>query len=837
VSSVVGAPDVTSGWRRGLRSGTGPGAARRAIIRWAVRLLRREWRQQLLVILLITVAVGTAVFTASAAYSAAPSRDAEFGTASHRLQLRAADPGSLQPEIAAAQAWFGIVEVIGHRQVPVPGSTQTVDVRAQDAEGPYGSPMLRLRSGRYPATSNEVALTDGAAALFDVSIGDQVVLGRDEPAVVVGTVENPAALDDEFALVTPSAAAASDAVTLLVRATDERVSSFSLPDGAGGGQIDARGRSEGTTAAVLVLVVATVALLLVSLVAAAGFVTLAQRRLRQLGMLAAVGATQRQLRLVMVANGAAVGLIAGIAGTAFALTAWVVGAPFFETAAGHRIARSDVPWWLVAAGLALAVLTATVAAWWPARSVARVPIVDALSARPPRPRAAHRSLVVAAVLLGLGIAGIALGNDPVHDQTRPLFLIVGVVATAAALLFMATPAIGAVATLAGRLPATIRLAVRDLARYQARSGAALGAISLGVAIAVSVVVVAAATADRADEGNLSDAQLIARVGAPLDAGDVVIPKRTSAELDRLEAVIEQIGSEVGSSSIVPLDVAVDPTVNEGRNNEPTGSPAIQGRRISETTLRDSGVMFVATPSLLAHLGVDPSTVAASTLLLTTQLEDAYLVGNIPHSPYRDHPLPADAVQHVDLPGYRSAPHALITMAGLESAALVPMRAGWLIDTSSPVDDAQLSRARQAAADAGLTIESRNPRHGLTTVREAASAAGILLALGILAMTVGLIRGEAARDLRTLAATGASSRSRRALTASTAGVLAAIGVVVGTVGAYAALIAGYWPDTVRLGNIPLRELATIVVGLPVLAVVTGWALAGREPPAGTHASIE
>ena len=42
--------------------------------------------------------------------------------------------------------------------------------------------------------------------------------------------------------------------------------------------------------------VATVFLLLASLVAAAGFAVVAQRRLRQLGMLAAVGATEKHLR-------------------------------------------------------------------------------------------------------------------------------------------------------------------------------------------------------------------------------------------------------------------------------------------------------------------------------------------------------------------------------------------------------------------------------------------------------------------------------------------------------------------------------------------------------------
>jgi putative ABC transport system permease protein len=66
-----------------------------------------------------------------------------------------------------------------------------------------------------------------------------------------------------------------------------------------------------------VLGLATVVLLLVALIAAAGFVVVAQRRLRQLGMLAAIGATQRHLRLVLLANGATVGAIAAVAGTAW----------------------------------------------------------------------------------------------------------------------------------------------------------------------------------------------------------------------------------------------------------------------------------------------------------------------------------------------------------------------------------------------------------------------------------------------------------------------------------------------------------------------------------------
>jgi hypothetical protein len=53
----------------------------------------------------------------------------------------------------------------------------------------------------------------------------------------------------------------------------------------------------------------------------------------------------------------------------------------------------------------------------------------------------------------------------------------------------------------------------------------------------------------------------------------------------------------------------------------------------------------------------------------------------------------------------------------------------------------------------------------------ATSVGTLLAPGILAMSIGLIRSETAGGLRILTATDASSQTRRSLTAATAGSLA------------------------------------------------------------------
>ena len=226
--------------------------------------------------------------------------------------------------------------------------------------------------------------------------------------------------------------------------------------------------------------VATVFLLLASLVAAAGFAVIAQRRLRQLGMLAAVGATERHLRLVLLWNGAVVGAIGALIGTVVGLALWLAVVPTLETALNHRLDRLSLPWTLLALVVFVAILGATAAAWWPGRAVARVPVTLALSARPPEPKPAHHSAILAAVLIVAGIGSLVLSDR----SSRPL-IIAGIVATILGTLLLGPLAIRLFARTAAHIPIAVRLALRDLARYQARSGAALAAITLALGIAAS----------------------------------------------------------------------------------------------------------------------------------------------------------------------------------------------------------------------------------------------------------------------------------------------------------------------------------------------------------------
>ena len=101
---------------------------------------------------------------------------------------------------------------------------------------------------------------------------------------------------------------------------------------------------------------------------------------------------------------------------------------------------------------------------------------------------------------------------------------------------------------------------------------------------------------------------------------------------------------------------------------------------------------------------------------------------------------------------------------------------------------------------------------------------------MLAVTVGLIRAESAHELRTLAATGASGRTRRALTGITAGTLALLGAMLGIACAYLSMAAWYHSHLGPLGHPPVANLLILLVGLPIVGTLGGCLLAGREPVA-------
>jgi putative ABC transport system permease protein len=815
---------------------TGGIVARRAVARWGWRLFRCEWRQQLLVFGLLTVAVA-AMVTGTAVAAAAPGQpgEATFGTATAMVTLPGSDP-RLAADIAAIRQRHDPVDVIENENLST-GSTRNVQLRAEDPRAPFGSPMLALVSGRYPAAAGQVALTGAVADLYGVHGGGVVRLaGRSYR--VTGIVQNPSNLLDEFALVEPGQVTVPAQVSIPLDAGRgglpglPSAASVSYP-GTGG---------SGISPELIALAASVLGLVFIGLVAVAGFTVLAQRRLRALGMLSSLGATERDVQLVMVANGAAVGVAAVIAGTIAGFGAWLAYIPHLQAAAGHVIDPLVLPWWVIMTGMALAVITAMLAARQPARTVARVPVVAALSGRPPRPEAAHRSAAAGLTTLAAGLALLLLsGASPIGGS-----LLVGLIVTSAGMFLLAGSCVTVLARAAGpRSPVAVRIALRDLARYRARSGAALAAVSFAVFLAMVTTLGASFRFSMALDWtgeNLTASQLIIYANAQ---GSAANPRPAGSPQGQtgagaLSAVVATLASQLRAGPALPLYTAVP-----ARQDRGPATPATLAQ-FGNLGSNFSGTVYVATPALLARFGIRQHEIGASTDILTMRpalaSEPDMQLCFLP--PVNIYACPAASISspvirtYSTLPSGTSAPNTVITMHAVQALHAKMLLAGWLVQTPKPLTAVQISATRSAVAGAGGTLETKSGELGLSQIANGATAAGILIALGVLAMSVGLIRSESAGDLRTLAATGASGLTRRAITSATAGALALLGAALGSAVAFAAVVA-WAPGSLgaTLAHVPWADVLLILAGLPLMAAVVGWLFAGRQPPAISRHPLE
>ena len=824
------------------RSGSGGLPARRAVVRWAWRMFRREWRQQLLILALITVAVAATLVGVAVATNTALPASTGFGTAQDMATFPAPDP-HLASQIAALEHRFGRVDVIENQTVAVPGSIATYNLRAQNPHGPFGQPMLSLVSGHYPAGPGEVAVTSGVAADFRLRLG-KLWQGRR----ITGIVENPQNLLDEFALVAPGQVRAPTEVTVLFDANGAHLGSFSRYVVS----VKSVANSNVLNPETITVAGVTLGMLLIALVAVGGFTVVAQRRLRSIGMLASLGATDRNVRLVVRANGVVVGVVGAITGAALGLVIWLAYRPLLQTNSHHAIGVLSVPWLVVALAMVLAVLATYFAAARPARAITRIPVVMALSGRPAPPKRTHRWAVPAGLVFLVG-AFLLLGDSAAQGNASggPRFLVFGFVALVVAVILLAPSCLGILARIARRGPVSMRLALRDLARYRARSGSALAAISVAVLIAVVICVAATARySNMLDYAgpNLTSNQLIVYTNGSYSGGGVPGAGPSAgtvkpASLRAMAAHAHGIATALGSHQVIQLE-----------STSATLQHNAAGRNYS-------GPLYVATPQLLAAFGIKSTDFSQTTDILSMRPGFAGITKmQLVYGNYYSHGPPPAAAGHTfacpasdclanpvmqevsGLPSGTSAPNTVITEHAVHQLGLHPIVTGWLIQTPNALTTPQIYNARQTAGAAGLSIETRSSVPGLTEIIDWATVFGIVLALGVLAMSVGLIRSETARDLRTLSATGASAPTRRNLTAVTAGALGLLGAVLGTAAAYVATFAWFRSSALNggasaLASVPVQNLLVIIVGMPLFAAVIGWLLAGREPPAISRQPLE
>ena len=243
---------------------------------------------------------------------------------------------------------------------------------------------------------------------------------------------------------------------------------------------------------------------------------------------------------------------------------------------------------------------------------------------------------------------------------------------------------------------------------------------------------------------------------------------TAGTLKAMDATTHAIAAALGSHTVVALDTTSATlehvTQGNGNNND-----------------NFNGQVYVATPALLHAFGITAGQVDRNADILTARhglaavanlnlISDdqsggkSSAAGNGPPPGTAGGPstcqgpcIARPVIQTLSqIPAGTSAPNTVVTEHAIDQLGLRGSMTtdGWLIETPKALTAAEISNARSTAAASHLTIETKNDQPTSAEVINWATAAGMLLALAVLAMTVGLIRSETAGDLRTLAATGA-----------------------------------------------------------------------------------
>ncbi|MFF2324911.1 MULTISPECIES: FtsX-like permease family protein [unclassified Streptomyces] len=429
----------------------------------------------------------------------------------------------------------GVTEAVGRMDggSPLAGSAveRYLDLSADPGTGALAE--VRLLNGTYPSGPGRLAVNTQAAKEYDLAPGSSLTLLQPEadgegtrrvPVEVSGIVRSTATTDAEPTGYAPGAQLGALLGVSGYSRIDIRADTASSAAGSVSSELTERIRqavpgaqvrpgdevreeeareavSEAKDTLELVTVFLAVAVGAAVLVATSTFRIVFARRVRQLALLRAIGATPRRLAAALVVEGAVVGLLAGTTGV---LAAWGCGhlIPPVAGRFGHDLfAPSHVPLTEAVLTILGTGLLAILAVLAPSLTVSRVSPMQAL-----RSAASEESAVsgIGRTLLGLlCAAGAALlawqqydGLPQPGDTQYDRFTALTVVVLSGGLAFLALIALGprlvrpvlaAVAVPLRRTGAAGRLAVAGVGGAPGRAASVSVVVALGVCLVGSTL--------------------------------------------------------------------------------------------------------------------------------------------------------------------------------------------------------------------------------------------------------------------------------------------------------------------------------------------------------------
>jgi putative ABC transport system permease protein len=548
--------------------------------------------------------------------------------------------------------------------------------------------------------------------------------------------------------------------------------------------------------------------------------------------------------VVLGLTAAALGSVLGI-GLAFALM------PVVQSFSGTWFGPFEVPWLQLLGIAAFGLVSALLAAVVPAQIASRQDVVAVLAGRRGDRPPSLRSPLVGLLLLGIGVAGAALGATRSGGETliaaAAIFAVLG-------MILLVPVVLGALSRLSGRLPLSLRYAVRDAARHRTRTVPAVAAVAATVA---GVVALGIANASDAAENEAtytpattSGVSVLTSYDPKPDWGGfraLVRNKVPNAQVSAVRGVPSESPDGTSTSVMISLPGSEDPVLTQygsalgsdllvSDDGLPPGLVGVSAAEAARARAAlGNGGLVVFTPRRA------PDGTAPVHALVSTFHGD----GSDPAE--KAHDLRATFVQV----GKSSGPQAVVSNQVARALGVRVSQVALVLSGATPTDaqeEAVSEGAMAISSGTGFTVERGYEADDSTRIVQLIlGGLGALLMLGGTLTATFLALSDARPDLATLSAVGASPRTRRRVAAAYALVVGLVGAVLGALVGFIPGIAVSYPLTridgaVGYGSgyvsgngsgpfldIPWLLVVGLVVLLPLLtAAIVGLTARSRLP---------
>jgi putative ABC transport system permease protein len=713
---------------------------------------------------------------------------------------------------------------------------------------PLAAGLLAVRSGRLAGAPGEVTLSPTLADRLGARVGDTVTPTGGTAQQVVGIVADPGCRSCQLAAGLPGWTGASRQTQsdYLVDLPAGAVADRALQDRLAGTGVFLTPRdavlhpdrwqdptlayeSDDTALIGIVILVAGIGLIEVVLLAGTAFAVAARRQVRDAALVLANGGRRADVRRMLLAQGAVLGVLGAAAGVALGVLAVLAAWSPLQRLTNQDFGGLVVSPRDLAVAAAVGVLAGVAAAVVPAFGASRIPVVAALAGRQAWPARARQTVATGAVICAVGgvvAAGLVAGAWAAARRTGagnsigyPFGMLVGFGVTMIALTVLAPSLVGLAGRLGGRLSLTGRLALRDAARHRHRTGPAVGAVMVAVAGSVAVAF-AVASYDQRDRESYQPMLPAGWAQVFLTVGEGTVGYGTP---DEQRAAVRTAAAELPGGTVVPVatagaarDASTYPSWKTADPNRcvAAGSGIGVGAPVAGLIAGGRGAEAAAALAAGKAVVTDPCLVAADGTA-TVQLTD----GNTSQA-RKSVTMPA--VLLPALPGY-TLPRGAIGEAAAAKAGFGTDSTLIVVTTDRVPTGAEEDRARTLLGPLGssLQVERGYGAPYLPGFVALIGGAGLVTLAGV-AISVTLSAAEGRADLATLAAIGAPPRRRRSLAMAQAALVAGLGVGLGlalgaTIGTtIMSGLDGYplvvpWPMVLAVG-IAVPALGVAAVGL-------------------------